>query len=207
MNRTYGDSFFPERNQEEKEDKEGERKSDLSWTNGKTSSANCPEKSRMPQFGKIPKRSSSAFLENVRAAGMERESATPVLAKDVGVYAPHWLYCFRWEPRTFSWNDQSSPLRGGLVLLYSRISITALCNSLSLSALSFFTKSRGGRGGKGDRENDRDPRCKGKAISRPRLSCSFPADIKDRSAWYVRLFSGSHNFHVFTSTVDRCLRL
>lgn len=54
-------------------------------------------------------------------------------------------------------------------------------HSLSLSlTLSFFTKSGGRK--KEDRENDRDPRCKGRAISRPRLSCSFPADIKDRSA-------------------------
>lgn len=59
------------------------------------------------------------------------------------------------------------------VLLYSRISITVL----EFSPLSLFFHEK-----KEDRENDRDSRRKGRAVSRPRLSCSFPADIKDRSA-------------------------
>lgn len=132
-----------------------------------------------------------------------------LLSKDVGVYAVSVLLLSMGAVSRGTNDHPFASTRQDHFRLWSNFDHWPRWNSGNDFDL-FSPARRRRKAKKEDRENDRDPRPRGRndaAISPSRLSCSFPADIKDRSAWYVGLFSGSHNFHVFTSTTDRTLRL
>ena len=145
----------------------------------------------------------------------ERERRPRSAQRRTWVFIParREFYCPQWVPSSVRTSNAAvQSRRGEIILVYGRISITwkshdgILETGFDLLSPASEGWERGSEAEE-DRKNDRDPRSRGSRYLLRRLRCSFPADIKDRSAWYVRLLSGSRNFHIFTSTTDRTLRL